>query len=282
MKSVVRFVLCFVLFAFVSCACGSNTATPVANPVGDEKLVQAQKEIAELKQKLEQANQLIQQLQSTPEQRYQILADRADKIESGAEGQQLINDIDDFVKKNPQHALAREASALKVKVAKKLQTIKAEESRQAAQSALKAFKEALEGIQDGADLDTQRMVKLAELLKKTYSLSVLKMLPKTNYKEAMKDADSVRGAIVSAGGTIIEIKKEEISPGFVVYEGGLMESELNVVRFIAIGGTRGIYEGSYAKFVGVFSQIYSYPNVTGGETHAIAVVGYFDIPENQR
>jgi hypothetical protein len=55
-----------------------------------------------------------------------------------------------------------------------------------------------------------------------------------------------------------------------------------IVRFVTSMSTNGLFDGSWARFVGMFVQIYAYPNVSGGETQALLSVGAFDLAENRR
>lgn len=54
-----------------------------------------------------------------------------------------------------------------------------------------------------------------------------------------------------------------------------------VARLIALGSNRGIDQGSRARFCGIVIGRYSYRSSGGGTTHAVQLVGAFDIAENR-
>ena len=98
----------------------------------------------------------------------------------------------------------------------------------------------------------------------------------------MKDSEEERGRRICTRGKLIEIHAERTSYG-KLYDGGMFMgwSYSRVVSFIAVGSTRGINQGSRARFCGVVIGRYSYSNSGGGVTHAVQLVGVFDIPENR-
>jgi len=247
----------------------------------EQALDQAKKEIADLQQKLDSANRLVEELKKTPEQVYQTLVEKAEQVGDSRSAGAAIEEVDSFIAKNPTSPLLKSAQQLKGELQKKLKTYETEEARQAALKALDDIKASLAGIKDGEELDALTLMKLAQKIQGSYSLQVLKQLPQTGYKAAMKDPDAERGAVISARGTVIQIRKEALPENFTIYEGILLQSGFNAVYFIALGSTKGIYEDSWANFTGVFAQIYSYPNAGGGTTHSVVAVGYFDIPENR-
>lgn len=108
-------------------------------------------------------------------------------------------------------------------------------------------------------------------------LALFDEMQKVDLLDAKKDPDGSRGKFVRASGSIAEIKK---SGSF--FEGSLMTDSMHVVRFFTPLSTRGLYENSYATFKGVFVQMFAYPNVAGGETHALLLVGGFELAENKR
>ncbi len=61
-----------------------------------------------------------------------------------------------------------------------------------------------------------------------------------------------------------------------MFVGTLMTDSMNAIYFVTPFDTGQIVEGSYASFRGIFAQEYDYPNVSGGETQAVALVGAFD------
>jgi len=65
-----------------------------------------------------------------------------------------------------------------------------------------------------------------------------------------------------------------------IFNGGIMTSSYNIVRFYAVRSTSKINEDSVARFCGIITGTQSYSNNGGGTTHALLTVGMFDIPEN--
>lgn len=108
----------------------------------------------------------------------------------------------------------------------------------------------------------------------------LQQQPETSRALVMKDSDATRGNRLCARGSIIQITVDK-SAGVTLFEGGLMAPGFNVVRFIAVGSTGDIVERSNARFCGIVTGRKSYSNARGGTTHAVQVVGMFDLPENR-
>lgn len=273
-----------VLLVFVDCAPQQSKSCSEC----EQALEKAKNEIAELQQKLaniqqelNSAHALIEELRKTPEQIYKGLVEKASNVNDSTSTRTVIEEIDSFILKNPTSPLSKSAQQLKMELQKKLKSFEAEEARRAALLALGEIKALLAGVKDGTELDAIALVKLARRIEESFPLRVLKQLPKTTYKAAMKDPDAERGAIISASGRVIQIRKELLEGNFTIYKGQLVKSDFNVIYFIALGSTNGIYEDSWATFTGVFSQVYYYPNVSGGTTPSVVAVGYFDIPQNR-
>lgn len=53
------------------------------------------------------------------------------------------------------------------------------------------------------------------------------------------------------------------------------------MRFAAVASTGELVAQSSANFCGVTTGKYSYSNSGGGTTHAVFLVGMFDLPENK-
>ena len=273
------FVFVFAL-SLLACQAGSDNGSGVSVSQLKTELQAANTEMAKLKEELAQAHKLIEELKQTPEQLYKKLVDQAEKVASVDESTKLLTQTNAFIKKNPQHPLARSAKKLVVDLNAKQKVLQKKEDEIAAEKAIETLKKQLASVKDGNDLASLPLLALAKSIKAEFSMDVLKKLPSTNKKEAMKDADAVRGKVLSARGRVIQISKQAITNDLTVYEGNLMEN-WDVFHFIAVGSTEGVYQDSYAKFVGVFSQLYSYPNVGGGTTNSIVLVGYFDIKQNR-
>jgi hypothetical protein len=103
---------------------------------------------------------------------------------------------------------------------------------------------------------------------------LLKM-PDTKRAEILKDSDEYRGRRVCIQGSIVEIARDKSLP-FKLYVGGMM-ANYSAVRFLSVGSTEGILEGKLARFCGITPGLQSYANVSGGETHAVQLIGAFDL-----
>lgn len=115
------------------------------------------------------------------------------------------------------------------------------------------------------------------------TLNDLKVSPnETSIGAVMKDADPERGKRVCFTGSVIQISKARYVAVMESYEGLIMSSGWKVVRFYSFGSTASIAEGSHTKFCGVVMGQFHYNNSGGGQSHAISVVGMFDIPENRK
>ncbi len=118
--------------------------------------------------------------------------------------------------------------------------------------------------------------------RKGLKVSQIKSLPESGYKSVMKDSDEERGRYICTRGKLIEIQAQKTRYG-KLYDGGMWMGYgySKVARFVAVGSTRGINQGSRARFCGVVIGRYSYSNSGGGTTHAVQLVGVFDIAENR-
>ena len=106
-------------------------------------------------------------------------------------------------------------------------------------------------------------------------------LPETSAARVLKDSDEERGKRLCAGGTIVEIAKTKTDVA-KLWDGGLSTVDGKIIRFIAVGSTGDLVERSNARFCGVMTGRDSYANSGGGTTHAVRVVGMFDLPENRK
>lgn len=103
----------------------------------------------------------------------------------------------------------------------------------------------------------------------------------TSFARVMKDSDEERGKKMCVRGSIIEISTDKTSEYGKFYHGGMFSGRGDVVRFTAVKSTGDIVESSYARLCGIVTGKYSYSNSSGGTTHAINIVGMFDLPENK-
>ena len=109
----------------------------------------------------------------------------------------------------------------------------------------------------------------------------LQAIPATKYGLVMKDPDSERGKRLCARGSIVQIQVERTEYG-KLFHGVFATSRYQFIRYSVVGSTGELIEGSRAKLCGVVTGLSSYPNVQGGITHSVYVVGMFDLPVNHR
>ncbi|MDD5057545.1 MAG: hypothetical protein PHQ60_06710 [Sideroxydans sp.] len=112
----------------------------------------------------------------------------------------------------------------------------------------------------------------------------LQKVDQGKYGMIMKDPDSQRGKRLCGYGQIVEIQVDNTTPE-KVYWGGLSvptDDDMRVYRFVAVGSTGELIAGSYAKFCGIITGKNSYQNSLGGVTHAVHLVGMFELPENKK
>lgn len=112
----------------------------------------------------------------------------------------------------------------------------------------------------------------------------LQKVEQGKYGMVMKDPDSQRGKRLCTYGEIIEIQVDNSVPG-KVYLGGLnvyTDEGMRIYRFVAVGSTGELVAGSQARFCGVITGKNSYQNSAGGTTHAVHLVGMFELPENKK
>lgn len=105
-------------------------------------------------------------------------------------------------------------------------------------------------------------------------------LPKTKFALALKDPEEERGKVLCDTGLVFEILVERIPDmGKIAHVG--VTTRGDVYQFVAVGDTGKIVEGSKATFCGVLVGKWDYPNSGGGTTHALRLVGMFDLPANR-
>lgn len=105
-------------------------------------------------------------------------------------------------------------------------------------------------------------------------------LPETKHALVMKDPENERGKRNCYAGSIVEIHTDR-SMGRPIYRGGLATPGRQIARFVAVGSTGELVQSSQARFCGVVTGVESYSNAGGGTTHAVRVIGMFDLPENK-
>lgn len=108
----------------------------------------------------------------------------------------------------------------------------------------------------------------------------LQDIPKGKYGLTMKDSESQRGKRLCVSGEIIEIERDK-SVAQPIFSGGIYDEGGRIYRFIAVGSTGEIVANSNAVFCGIVTGQQHYPNSMGGMSHAVTLVGMFDLPENK-
>lgn len=102
---------------------------------------------------------------------------------------------------------------------------------------------------------------------------------KTSYGLVMKDADKERGKRMCVSGTILQIRVEKTELWTETL--GLLISQANIFRFVAVQDTGDLVANSTAKFCGFVAGKTAFSNVSGGETQGVYIVGMFDLPSNR-
>jgi len=103
----------------------------------------------------------------------------------------------------------------------------------------------------------------------------------TTHGKVLKDVELERGKRLCWRGTLLQIAADR-SLGDAVYTGLLYSSQGDLYHFYGVGSSGDLVEDSYGRFCGVVTGKYDYDNSGGGTSHAIELVGMFDLPENRR
>lgn len=94
-----------------------------------------------------------------------------------------------------------------------------------------------------------------------------------------KDSEPERGKRICVSGIISEISVERLDEGKVAHVGLYVNGD--VYMTVAVGSTGELVEQSNARFCGVVVGKFSYSNSGGGTTHAVRLVGMFDLKANR-
>lgn len=108
----------------------------------------------------------------------------------------------------------------------------------------------------------------------------LKTLTPTRSAKVMKNPDSERGKLICFSGTVVEISSQRIHD-VELTTGGAADMQGNFYRFTNVRSSGEILERSGASMCGVVIGTMEYSNSAGGTTHAVQLVGMFDLPENR-
>lgn len=102
----------------------------------------------------------------------------------------------------------------------------------------------------------------------------------TSFGLVRKDVDEERGKRLCTSGVIVQITVERTDNG-KLHRGLLLTDAENIVRFLAVGSSGDLVENNRARFCGVVTGLFDYPNSDSGTSHAIKVVGLFDLRANR-
>jgi hypothetical protein len=102
----------------------------------------------------------------------------------------------------------------------------------------------------------------------------------TKRAEVLKDSEPFRGQRICMTGSVTQIFRDKSSSASKPTYMGVMYHNGGHVRFVTSQSTQGVVEDTPARFCGIVIGLQSYSNVSNGTTHAIQVVGLFDIPAN--
>ena len=146
---------------------------------------------------------------------------------------------------------------------------------------LKTLKEVIEYVKTFSH-DTENETSVGAVLftlwaKDHLNRKEFQTVPATTHALVLKDSDAERGKRLCSSGRVIQISKSnsEVWGSSKVWEGVFMMPSFKAVRYIAVGETGEIVEGTTATFCGLVIGKYSYSNAGGGTTHAVSAVGEF-------
>jgi hypothetical protein len=111
----------------------------------------------------------------------------------------------------------------------------------------------------------------------------------TTYGLVRKNSGETRGKRLCTTGTIIEIMEQRWRGSRF---GGTEERKVaigltspradgDLFEFVAVGSSGKLVQDSRARFCGVVTGYRDYANSMGGTSHAVTLIGMFDLPENR-
>ena len=103
----------------------------------------------------------------------------------------------------------------------------------------------------------------------------------TSFALVRKDSEVARGKRMCTSGDLIQIEKQGAGDD-KGYSGLLLNDYGNIYAFYAAGDTGELVARSRARLCGVVVGTYDYANSGGGQGHAVAIVGMFDLPQNKK
>jgi hypothetical protein len=114
----------------------------------------------------------------------------------------------------------------------------------------------------------------------TMTWATLQKVEETKRALVMKDSLVERGYRVCTSGSVVQISVER-HERTTLATGIMLNGSFEPTHFLAVGSTGDLVEKSQARFCGVVVGRYVYGNSGGGSSHAITLVGMFDLPENK-
>jgi len=101
----------------------------------------------------------------------------------------------------------------------------------------------------------------------------------TSIRLILKDSDAARGKRMCLPGMVVQIHKER---GIERLYTGIFGAYYGqgFISYAAVGDTGELVDQSPARFCGIVTGRYTYGNAAGGTTHAVSMVGMFDLPGN--
>lgn len=124
-------------------------------------------------------------------------------------------------------------------------------------------------------------VLLVDWMARKPSWGAINALAETSIAKVLKDSDAERGKRICSGGTVIQIASDKVD-GKKIFNGTFATSDIKFLSYFAVASTGSLVERSPGKFCGVVTGTHSYTNTGGGTTHAVRVIGMFDLPENRK
>jgi hypothetical protein len=101
----------------------------------------------------------------------------------------------------------------------------------------------------------------------------------TSIAKVQKDVDAERMKRLCFTGRVVQIQVTRASYG-AVYAGLLESYSGNLAHFYAVQSTGDLVADHQGRLCGVVTGRYDYKNSGGGSSHAIDMVGMFNLPEN--
>lgn len=102
----------------------------------------------------------------------------------------------------------------------------------------------------------------------------------TSIRLVRKDLEEEAAKRMCVSGFLVQISKTTID-GHKFFRGLLSTWNGDLISFWAFGSTGQLVIHSNARFCGIVTGLYDYSNSGGGTSHAIELVGMFDLPKNR-